>query len=87
MKKTYLSHNKKKNNLADWPEMSLERNEGKKDLDLSQADFYTGDFFVLYFLLFHPSFVFFAFFCSKVNFNREFRSNWRCLREKKTPAN
>lgn len=41
--------------------MSLERNEGKKDLDLSQADFYTGDFFVLYFLLFHPSFVFLLF--------------------------
>lgn len=34
MKKTYLSHNKKQI-LADWPEMSLERNEGKKDLDLS----------------------------------------------------
>lgn len=80
MKKTYLSHNKKRN-LADWPELSLEKNEGERDLDLSQADFFFLHWrlcFVDIFLLFHPSFVFvfvvfcfdLVFFCSKVNFNR-----------------
>lgn len=57
MKKTYLSHNKKKN-LADWPELSLERNEGERDLDLSQADFfffYTGDFVLLLYFYFIPA--------------------------------
>lgn len=60
MEKTYLSHNKK--NLADWPEMNIERSKGQKDLYLSQADFYTGDNFVqnFFLLLFHPSFVYFA---------------------------
>lgn len=69
MKRTYLSHNKKKN-LADWPEMSLGRNEGQKDLGLSQADFTLETFlFLLFLFLFHHSF---CFFCSKLNFNAKF---------------
>lgn len=42
--------------------MILERNEGKKDLDLSQADFYTGDFFVFIFFVISSQLCF-LFFC------------------------
>lgn len=52
MKRTYLSHNKKKKNLADWPEMSLGRNKGQKDLGLSQADFTLETFFVFIIFVF-----------------------------------
>lgn len=63
MKKTYLSHNKKKI-LADWPELSLERNEGERDCDLSQADFFfTLELcFVDIFYNFIPAFWFFFLF-------------------------
>lgn len=79
MKKTYLSHNKKKN-LADWPELSLERNEGERDLDLSQTDFFFFSFFFTletlfcwYIFIISSQLCFwfccFWFFFSKVNFN------------------
>lgn len=59
-----------KKNLADWPEMSLVRNEGQKDLGLSQADFTLETFFVFIIFVFISSQLLFL--LQQLNFNAEF---------------
>lgn len=85
MKKTYLSHNKNKKKLSRLTRDELRKKRRKEGFGSFSSRFLHWRLFCFYIFCYFIPALFFCFFvfCSKVNFNREFRSNWRCLRKKK----